>query len=142
VPLEVELLVRYAHWLLEGGHDLIETVLQQGRAMDIIRPSTRNFHEAFSWMANHPNRPAIAIKMPHPIRITPTGRNCPKYPAKATEMRLTPDMLVSTTACTRPIISFGVAARSSGPKATGMPPCGMDMRKQMISPATYQLWKE
>ena len=29
-------------------------------------------------MANHPNRPASAIKMPHPVRITPTGRNCPR----------------------------------------------------------------
>jgi hypothetical protein len=38
VPLDVsiELLVRYAHRLLEGGHDLIETVLQQGWAIDII----------------------------------------------------------------------------------------------------------
>src|SRR6266516_7768644 len=98
--------------------------------------------EAFSWMANHPNRPAIAIKMPHPIRITPTGRNCPKYPARATEMRLTPDMLVSIIAYTRPIISLGVAPRSSGPKAIGMPPCGRDMRKQMISPDPYQFWKE
>jgi len=39
--VSVELLVRYSPALIARGHDLIETVLTDGRAMGIIRPSTR-----------------------------------------------------------------------------------------------------
>ncbi len=39
--VSIELLVRYAPRLLERGVDLIEAVLTQGRAMGIIRPSSR-----------------------------------------------------------------------------------------------------
>ena len=39
--VSVELLVRYSPALVARGHDLIEAVLTDGRAMGIIRPSTR-----------------------------------------------------------------------------------------------------
>lgn len=39
--VSVDLLVRYAPRLLAQGRDLIDTVLTQGRAMGLIRPSTR-----------------------------------------------------------------------------------------------------
>src|SRR5947209_20157437 len=82
---------------------------------------------------NQPKMPAMAINEPPMPKSTLTGINCPRYPARPTEMRLTPNIAVSITERTRPIKFCGSVIQRIGPKPTSIPPCGTLIRKDRKS---------
>jgi hypothetical protein len=72
--VSVELLVRYAPRLVARGHDLIDAVLTDGRAMGIIRPSTRLLVQVPAVSLAHYRWPPADVLQPQSARSA--HRNC------------------------------------------------------------------